>query len=124
MTNSEYFEKHGISFSESMEIFNEQKSKKGGTKSFDKFLVSEYKIPCKFKIGDLVVLQLNEKTRLLNWRHNVVFEIVDIGQSSFGCGIYISVKYLTPETSGDWKCDIGDIQTFWADFIEHNCIKY
>ena len=113
MTNSEYFEKNKISFAESMEIFNEQKNKKGGTKSFDKFLASEH-VEHKFKVGDLIVLQLNEKTRLLRWKHNVVFEIIEISDSKY------RVKYLTP----DGIVGIGTNDWFLSEFIDENCVLY
>ena len=117
MTNSEYFEKNKISFAESMEIFNEQKNKKGGTKSFDKFLASEH-FEHKFKVGDLIVLLLNKNTRSCGWKHNIVFEVIGIDcvTNSY------DAKLLTPNGSAG-SC-IGTVQKFFVAFIDKNCFLY
>lgn len=111
MTNSEYFEKNNISFAKAMEIFNKQKK----FKSFDKFLASEHK-DFKFKVGDLVVLQLNSETRLKNWEHNVVFEIIGIDASEDD----YKVKYLTPTEFNE----IDDTCVFTVSFLERNAVLY
>lgn len=110
MTNSEYFEKRGISFAKAMEIFNAQKS--NGIKSFDEFLASKHVEP-KFKMGDIVVMQLNEETRLMGWKHNVVLEIT-------GVGFYYVARRLTPDEIGG----IGFSHWFLIDFIDRNCVLY
>lgn len=115
MTNSEYFEKNKIPFVKAMEIFNKQKSKKGGTKSFDKFLASEPFKP-KFKVGDIVVVQLNDYMISAGWRHNVVLKIEDFASDRPS----YFVNFLTPHglTYIGWR------QHFTFDFIDKNCIKY
>ena len=117
MTNSEHFEKNHISFAKAMEIFNEQKSKKGGTKSFDKFLASK-RIELKFKTGDLIVLQLNEETRADNWKHNVVFGVIDIDYVEN----YYVVKCLTP--NGSEGLHVGMVVNFPIAYADRNCILY
>ena len=119
MTNSEYFEKNKISFAESMEIFNEQKNKKGGTKSFDKFLASEH-VEHKFKVGDIVVLQLNAEAKDLKWKHKIVLEVVDIcNVDTENC---YTVKCLTPnDPEGPF---IGDVREFTIEFVDRNCVLY
>lgn len=115
MTNSEYFEKNNVPFAKAMEIFNEQKSKNGGTKSFDKFLASEHHV-FKFKVGDLVVLQLNKETIDGCWHHNVVFEIIGINEQ---IDLY-DVKFLTSTAYSK----IGDIQWLDVSFLERNAVLY
>lgn len=108
MTNTEWFEKNNVSFAEAMKEFNGQKT----IKSFDEFLKIEH-IEHKFKIGDIVVLQLNDETLGFGWRNNVVFEII-------GTDIYYKAKCLTPT-----KChDIGDYHLFPIKFIDSNCVFY
>ena len=109
MTKSEYFEKNGISFAEAMKLFNKQKK----FKSFDKFLASEH-VEYKFKVGDLIVLQLNEETRSMGWRHNVVFKVV-----GYICDNY-HVEYITP---GNYN-PIGDKRDLPMYFAEDNCVLY
>lgn len=111
MTKSEYFEKNNISFADAMKLFNEQKE----FTSFDKFLASEHKV-FKFKVGDLVVLQLNGETRRKNWDHNVVFKIIDIDALD---DIY-RVKYLTPTDCNK----INDVRIFSTSFLERNAVLY
>ena len=116
MTKSEYFEKNGISFAKAMEIFNAQKNKKGGTKSFDKFLASEH-IELKFKAGDLIVLDCSKKfPHDVGWDHNVVFT-VETASDHDAC---YELKALTPSS----KSHVG--QTFFAtrNFVEDNCTLY
>ena len=113
MTQSEYFEKNSISFAKAMKLFNKQKNKKGGTKSFDKFLASEH-VEYKFKIGDLIVLQLNKETRSMGWRHNVVFKVVEYIHDNY------NVKYITP---GNYT-PIGDKRILPISFAEDNCVLY
>ena len=115
MTNSEHFEKNKISFAKAMEIFNKQKDK--GIKSFDKFLASEHVEP-KFKVGDLIVLQLNEETRDDNWKHNVVFEVIDIDYVKN----YYMVKCLTP--NGSEGLHVGIVVNFPIAYADRNCILY
>lgn len=111
MTNSEYFEKNGISFAEAMKLFNEQTR----FKSFDKFLAAEH-AENKFKVGDLIVLQLNEETRKYDWKHNVVFEVLYYKPENG----YYHVKQLTPSKSHK----IGYVREMNCDFIDRNCILY
>ena len=113
MTNSEYFEKNGISFAKAMEIFNEQKSKKGGIASFDEFLMSKYP-ESKFKVGDLVVLQLTEKARELLWTKPVVFKIRYVHDGFYGA------EALTPDTN----LPIGSVRDLTSGFVEDNCVLY
>lgn len=108
MTNAEYFEKNNVSFSESMKLFN-----KSNFYSFDEFLKVEH-IEQKFKIGDIVVLQLNKETRQLGWDHNVVFKIIDIQGRTY------RVKYLTPTSLQP----IDYCHYFPMDFIDDNCEIY
>ena len=115
MTNAEHFEKNKISFAKAMEIFNKQKDK--GIKSFDKFLASEHVEP-KFKVGDLIVLQLNEETRDDNWKHNVVFEVIDIDYVKN----YYMVKCLTP--NGSEGLHVGIVVNFPIAYADRNCILY
>lgn len=112
MTNSEYFEKNQISFAEVMKEFNGQKT----NKSFDVFLKSEYH-EHKFKIGDIVVLQLNDETKKYGWRHNIVFEI--LGIIAEDKKYWYNVKYLTPHGYA-----IGDCTDLPVDFIDKNCKPY
>ena len=111
MTKSEYFENNKISFADAMKLFNKQTE----FKSFDKFLASEH-IELKFKVGDLVVLQLNEETRRKQWDHNVVFAITGIDTLE---DIY-KVKYLTPT---DYN-EINDTRVFSISFFERNMVLY
>ena len=113
MTNSEYFEKNGISFAKAMEIFNEQKSKKGGIASFDEFLMSKYP-ESKFKVGDLVVLQLTEKARELLWTKPVVCNIRYVHDGFYGA------EALTPDTN----LPIGSVRDLTFSFVEDNCVLY
>ena len=115
MTNSEHFEKNKISFAEAMEIFNKQKDK--GIKSFDEFLAFEH-VAHKFKVGDIIVLQLNEETRDDNWKHNVVFEIIDIDCVEN----YYMVKCLTP--NGSEGLHVGMVVNFPIAYADRNCILY
>ena len=117
MTKSEYFEKNGISFAKAMKIFNAQKNKKGGTKSFDEFLASEH-IELKFKAGDLIVLDsTKESLRNERWDHNVVFKIVM-------CHIDDTFAYdlcaLTPSV----RADVGESVFATRTFVEDNCTLY
>ena len=114
MTNSEYFEKNKISFAEALEIFNKQKNKKGGTKSFDKFLASEH-AEHKFKVGDFVVIQSNQT---MFWQHNVVLKVIKVSTSM---NDYL-MEFLTPHGIGNVK--IGSQQHFSIKFIDDNCIAY
>ena len=111
MTKSEYFENNKISFAEAMRLFNEQTE----FKSFDKFLASEHKV-FKFKVGDIVVLQLNKETRRKPWVHNVVFAITGIDTLE---DIY-EVKYLTPTDCNE----INDNRIFSISFLERNAVLY
>lgn len=113
MTNSEYFEKNGISFANAMEIFNEQKNRTHGIASFDKFLMSKHPEP-KFKIGDLVVLQLNEKTLERFWTKPVVFKIRHVYDGFYGA------EALTPDTN----LPVGDVRDLTSSFVEDNCVLY
>ena len=113
MTNSEYFEKNNVPFAVAMEIFNKQKSKKGGTKSFDKFLAAEH---VKFKIGDLVVVQLSRRLIANGWKHNVVLKVVDVIDDN-----YYDVEPLTPDED---FIVVGDTLRFGRDFVDDNCILY
>ena len=115
MTNSKHFEKNKISFAEAMEIFNKQKDK--GIKSFDKFLASDY-VEHKFKVGDIIVLQLNEETRADNWKHNVVFGVIDIDYVEN----YYMVKCLTP--NGSEGLHVGMAVNFPIAYADRNCILY
>ena len=115
MTNSEHFEKNKISFAKAMEIFNKQKDK--GIKSFDKFLASDH-VEHKFKVGDIIVLQLNEETRADNWKHNVVFEVIDIDCVEN----YYMVKCLTP--NGSEGLHVGIVVNFPIAYADRNCILY
>ena len=108
MTNTEYFEKNNISFSQSMKFFIESK-----INSFDKFLKCEHS-EHKFKCGDIVVLQLNDNVRSLKWNNNVVFMIIKCKKE------YYCVKYLTPT---DYN-DVGDYREFTVKFIDENCKIY
>lgn len=119
MINSEYFEKNKISFTEAMEIFNKQKSKKGGTKSFDKFLVSEH-VELKFKVGDLIVLQLDNATRAHGWKHQVVFEVIATDEKD---AFPYELKALTPNMSHS-IVEIGCVGWYTQGFIEDHCILY
>ena len=111
MTKSEYFENNKISFAEAMKLFNEQTE----FKSFDKFLDSEHKV-FKFKVGDIVVLQLNKETRRKPWVHHVVFAITGIDASEDN----YRVKYLTPT---DYN-EINDTRVFSISFFERNMVLY
>lgn len=115
MTNAEFFEKYNVPFAKAMKLFNRQKSKTGGTKSFDKFLASE-SFKHKFKIGDIVVVQLNDYTISIGWKHNVVLKIEDFAPDRPS----YFVNFLTPAE----LVNIGHRQYFTFDFIDKNCIKY
>ena len=120
MTKSEYFEKNGISFAKAMEIFNDQKNKKGGTKSFDKFLASEH-VEYKFKAGDLIVLQVNPLLRTCGWCNNVVFEVMAV----FNNADYpYQLKALTPNMSEWYSKPIGYVDNYMKEFVEDNCVLY
>ena len=113
MTNSEYFEKNGISFAKAMEIFNEQKNRTHGIASFDEFLMSKYP-ESKFKVGDLVVLQLTERARELLWTKPVVFKIRYVHGGFYGA------EALTPDTN----LPIGSDRDLSFSFVEDNCVLY
>ena len=115
MTNAEFFEKNNVLFAEAMKLFNEQKSKKGGTESFDKFLASEHVEP-KFKVGDIIVLQLNNYTRRHAWMHQVVFKVKAVDKGEY------ELEFLTPHALGGWS--IGARWSFSIEFVDENCIKY
>lgn len=119
MTNSEYFEKNETSFTGAMEIFNTQKNKKGGTKSFDKFLASEH-AELKFKVGDLIVLQLDNVTRACGWHHQVVFEVIAIDEKD---AFPYELKALTPNKSR-YIVEIGCVDWYAQGFIEDHCNLY
>ena len=116
MTKSEFFEKNNISFAEAMKLFNKQKK----FKSFDKFLASEH-IELKFKVGDLIVLQLTLATKAKGWAKNVVFKIVERFDNSelFDNGAY-AVEAMTP----DICTEIGSRYLFDCRFCEDNCVLY
>lgn len=116
MTKSEYFEKNNISFAEAMREFNVQKK----FKSFDKFLRSVH-FEWKFKVGDLVVMQLTEDTRFLNWKHSVVFEVRECNDYYLGSGPIYTLKFLTPH---DRHWHIGETISFSKSLVEKNFIKY
>ena len=117
MTKSEFFEKNNISFAKAMEIFNDQKNKKGGTKSFDKFLASEH-IELKFKVGDLIVLDsTKESLRNERWDHNVVFKIVMChADDTFA----YDMRALTPSA----RAVVGESVLATRAFVEDNCTLY
>ena len=117
MTKSEFFEKNNISFAEAMKIFNAQKNKKGGTKSFDKFLASEH-IELKFKAGDLIVLDCSkESLRNERWDHNVVFKIVMChADDTFA----YDMRALTPSA----RAVVGESVLATRTFVENNCTLY
>ena len=117
MTKSEYFEKNGISFAKAMKLFNDQKNKKGGTKSFDKFLASEH-IELKFKAGDLIVLDCSkESLRNEHWDHNVVFKIVMChADDTFA----YDLRALTPSA----RAVVGGSLFATRTFVEDNCTLY
>lgn len=116
MTNSEYFEKNNVPFAKVMEIFNTQKR----FKSFDKFLAAEY-VEFKFKVGDLIVLQLNPLTRLFGWCNNVVFEVMAVLNDA---DYPYRLKNLTPNRSKVCPRPIGLIEVYVKSFVEDNCILY
>lgn len=111
MTKSEYFEKNNVSFAKALKAFNEQKK----FTSFDKFLNSEYS-ESKFKVGDLIVLQLNEDTQFNGWMNNIVFEIIGIDEVEDE----YEVKFLTPSN----LYYINDTRKFTVGFIDRNCVLY
>lgn len=117
MTNSEYFEKNNVPFAKAMEIFNKQKNKKGGTKSFDKFLASEH-VELKFKVGDLIVLDSSkENIRRECWDHNVVFEVVECHADD---PFAYELRTLTPSA----KADVGRNVFATRAFVEEGCDCY
>ena len=114
MTNSEYFEKSKISFSNAMKLFNEQTE----FKSFDKFLASEH-IELKFKAGDLIVLDCSKKVpHDVGWDHNVVFTVTETSDHD---AFYVyGLKALTPSS----RSHVGQSFLATRNFVEDNCTLY
>lgn len=112
MTNSEYFEKSKISFSDAMKLFNEQTE----FKSFDKFLASEH-IELKFKVGDIIVLDCSKKfPHNIGWDHNVVFTVTKTSNHD----AFYELKALTPSS----KSHVGQSFLATRNFVEDNCTLY
>ena len=112
MTNSEYFEKNKISFSDAMKLFNEQTE----FKSFDKFLASEH-IELKFKVGDIIVLDCSKKVpHAVGWDHNVVFTVTKTSNHD----AFYELKALTPSS----KSHVGQSFLATRNFVEDNCTLY
>lgn len=116
MTNSEAFEKAHKTFADALRVFNEQKE----FKSFDDFLNAPF-IGCKFKVGDLIVLQPTDEVKTNAWCHNVVFEVMKTSVYVYDICHY-TLKFLTPHELGGYG--VGDLRIFGAQFIDDNCIKY
>ena len=114
MTNSEYFEKSKISFSDAMKLFNEQTE----FKSFDKFLASEH-IELKFKVGDIIVLDCSKKVpHDVGWDHNVVFTVTTTSEHD---AFYVyGLKALTPSS----RSHVGQSLLATRNFVEDNCTLY
>ena len=113
MTNSEYFEKNKISFSDAMNLFNKQTE----FKSFDKFLASEH-IELKFKVGDIIVLDCSTKfPHDVGWDHNVAFTVET---SSYHDGASYELKALTPSS----RSHVGQSFLATRNFVEDNCTLY